>query len=69
MDRNTGVIGSHRSFWSLLILGRVQESSGMLNKNSNSEASTQARLIRTSGMGPGRCMYESSSRDSDVQPG
>lgn len=36
-------------FWSLLTLGCTLESSGMLNKKINSDASSQASLVRAQG--------------------
>lgn len=58
------------SFWGLLTLGCTLESTwGAEKKNTDFEASSQASLIRTSGVGPGHCIYKSPSRGSDVQPG
>lgn len=55
--------------WSLLTLGCTRESSGMLNKKINPEASSQASSVRTSAVGPGHCIYKSSLLDSNVQRG
>lgn len=41
----------------------------MLNKKINAEASSQASLVRTSGVGPGHCIDKISLLDSNVQRG